>query len=89
MTLAGLKQKFKSMLAVLNADPKKGAVRYRRVVVGSEPTIPQGNRERQRRIRQIINGQIPFKQLGGDPLLTYGEALKEYRPGLEKKGRAA
>lgn len=48
----------------------------------------QSQRERSRRIRQMVEGKVPFSQMGGDPLLTLQQARQGYRVG-GKMGRPA
>lgn len=70
-------------LGVINDDPVKGPIRFK-ALFPLVATIPQGIRERRRRIKQIIFGQIPFAQLGrqrGDALAEYRLAQKNYAPG--------
>jgi hypothetical protein len=84
-SLKAVAAKFKSMLGIINDDPRKGPVRYRRVTVQRGETIPQGLRERRRRVKQIIFGQIPFAQLGGDPLTEFGIAKRNALVGVGKR----
>ncbi len=71
-------------LGIINDDPRKGPVRFKAVYPKSSPMKPQGLRERSRRVRQIIQGILPFTQLGRkreDALGEYRLAQKNYAPG--------
>ncbi len=51
-------------LGSVNDDPRRGPVRLKRLYLSYPATIPQGRRERLRRVKQIVLGRIPFAQLG-------------------------
>lgn len=58
--------------------------RERHILRGS-PTLPQGARERRRRIKGILFGTIPFDQMGLDPLGELDLARKNALVGLGQR----